>query len=48
MSSDNVREHDLLHRFDLETSDLERALWILVAISLVGDVMTTFVGLSSG
>ena len=48
MSSDNVREHELLHRFDLETSDLERALWILVAISLVGDVVTTFVGLHIG
>ncbi|GAB3040479.1 DUF5658 family protein [Natronobiforma cellulositropha] len=48
MSSDSVQEFGLRHRFDLEVGELERALWVLVALSLVGDVVTTFVGLHIG
>ncbi|MDG5760073.1 DUF5658 family protein [Natronococcus sp. A-GB1] len=33
---------------ELTPQTLERALWILVALSLVGDVVTTFVGLQLG
>ncbi len=29
-------------------TDLERTLWVLVALSLVGDLVTTFVGLQLG
>ncbi|ADD05881.1 uncharacterized protein Nmag_2319 [Natrialba magadii ATCC 43099] len=30
------------------TSDLDRFLWVLVGVSLVGDVVTTFLGLHLG
>ncbi|MFC4544499.1 DUF5658 family protein [Halosolutus amylolyticus] len=33
---------------DVTPVELERALWILVGVSLVGDVVTTFVGLHLG
>lgn len=31
-----------------DAGDLERALWVLVGLSLVGDVVTTFAGLHLG
>ncbi|QSW98267.1 DUF5658 family protein [Haloterrigena alkaliphila] len=34
--------------FDLSPTTLERALWVVVALSLVADVITTFVGLHLG
>ncbi|THE66440.1 hypothetical protein D8Y22_02450 [Salinadaptatus halalkaliphilus] len=33
---------------DLTPAALERGLWVLVALSLVGDIVTTFVGLNMG
>ncbi|AGB36827.1 DUF5658 family protein [Natronococcus occultus] len=33
---------------EMSPRTLERALWLLVALSLVGDVVTTFVGLQLG
>ncbi|AXR81096.1 DUF5658 family protein [Natrarchaeobaculum sulfurireducens] len=47
MSSDGAYSH---HRIpiDVTPAALERALWVLVALSLVGDVVTTFVGLHLG
>lgn len=47
MSSDG--EH-LRHRLpgDVTPVDLERLLWVLVGLSLVGDLVTTFVGLHLG
>ena len=47
MSTDDV------HRFGENIAwprvdELERALWIVVAIALLGDVVTTFVGLHLG
>ncbi|WP_293032521.1 DUF5658 family protein [Natronococcus sp.] len=33
---------------ELTPRELERALWVLVVLSLVGDVVTTFVGLQLG
>lgn len=33
---------------DVSPITLERALWVLVALSLLGDVLTTFVGLRIG
>ncbi|RQG97310.1 DUF5658 family protein [Natrarchaeobius chitinivorans] len=47
MSSDGVYQH---HRIPVTVTpaDLERLLWVLVAVSLVGDVVTTFVGLHLG
>jgi len=37
---------ELLH--DLSPAVLERLLWVLVALSLIGDIVTTFVGLHLG
>ncbi|RQH00033.1 DUF5658 family protein [Natrarchaeobius oligotrophus] len=47
MSSDGAYSH---HRLpvSLEPHDLERLLWVLVAVSLIGDIVTTFVGLHLG
>ncbi|ELY60679.1 DUF5658 family protein [Natronolimnohabitans innermongolicus] len=46
MSSDGAYvQYDLP---DIDTVALERALWVLVALSLIGDVVTTFVGLHLG
>ncbi|NGM67408.1 hypothetical protein G6M89_00040 [Natronolimnobius sp. AArcel1] len=47
MSSDGAYRHHSLP-IDVTPVQLERALWVLVAISLVGDVVTTFVGLHLG
>ncbi|MDJ1430802.1 DUF5658 family protein [Halostagnicola sp. A-GB9-2] len=33
---------------NMPPADLERLLWIIVGISLVGDIVTTFVGLHLG
>lgn len=47
MSSDAAyRRVDL--PVDISPAALERALWVLVALSLLGDVVTTFVGLHLG
>ncbi|MDQ2051443.1 DUF5658 family protein [Natronolimnohabitans sp. A-GB9] len=47
MSSDAAyRQYEL--PVDLSPATLERALWVLVGLSLVGDVVTTFVGLHLG
>lgn len=50
MSSDGAHWHQRLrpHLFDADVGDLERALWVVVAFSLVGDVATTFAGLHLG
>ncbi len=47
MSSDGAYSH---HRIpvDVTPAGLERALWVLVALSLVGDIVTTFAGLHLG
>ena len=47
MSSDGAHLH---HRLPVDVTPvtLERALWVLVALSLVGDIVTTFVGLHLG
>ncbi len=40
-----------IHRLGLEGVDahrLERLLWVVVAVSLVGDIVTTFIGLHLG
>ncbi len=47
MSSDSANWHHVRSRFD-SIDRLERTLWVLVALSLVGDVVTTFVGLNLG
>ena len=47
MSSDGVYSHHALP-IDVTVVGLERALWVLVALSLIGDVVTTFVGLHLG
>ncbi|MFC6718424.1 hypothetical protein ACFQGT_12355 [Natrialbaceae archaeon GCM10025810] len=46
MRSDGVYSRRLLG--DVRPVDLERALWMLVVVSLVGDVATTVVGLRLG
>lgn len=50
MSSDGVHWHQRLHPhlLDVDAGDLERVLWVVVALSLVGDVATTFAGLHLG
>ncbi|MCU4740901.1 DUF5658 family protein [Halobacteria archaeon AArc-m2/3/4] len=48
MSSDGAHWHQRLPLFDVDIGELERALWVVVALSLVGDVVTTFVGLHLG
>lgn len=47
MRSDGASTH---HRLPIDVSPvaLEYALWVLVAFSLLGDVVTTFVGLHFG
>jgi hypothetical protein len=47
MRSDGVRVSSWLPG-DLTPVALERVLWILVAVSLIGDVVTTFIGLQLG
>lgn len=48
MSSDGVHWHDRAQRRVPEIDDLELALWGVVAVALVGDLVTTFVGLHLG
>ena len=51
MSSDGASRHLYQHRrlpVDVTAARLERLLWVLVAVSLVGDVATTFAGLHLG
>ncbi|SEQ48441.1 DUF5658 family protein [Natrinema salaciae] len=47
MSSENATLH---HRLpgDVTAVDLERLCWMLVAVALLADVVTTFVGLQVG
>ena len=47
MSSDGAHSHRHIP-VDVTPAALERALWVLVAFSLVGDVVTTFAGLHLG
>ncbi|ELY43168.1 MULTISPECIES: DUF5658 family protein [Natronorubrum] len=47
MSFSGASLHTELLR-DLSPAVLERLLWVLVALSLVGDIVTTFVGLHLG
>lgn len=48
MSVDRPGWHQRLGLADLEARRLERTLWIVVVVALVGDVVTTFVGLHLG
>ncbi|EMA40053.1 DUF5658 family protein [Halobiforma nitratireducens] len=49
MSSDGADAHLRVDfPLDIEPARLERLLWVLVGLSLVGDVVTTFVGLHLG
>ncbi|SDQ51086.1 DUF5658 family protein [Natronobacterium texcoconense] len=47
MSSEGADVY-LRHAIDVDPVRLERLLWIVVALSLVGDVVTTFAGLHLG
>ncbi|WP_255169892.1 DUF5658 family protein [Natrononativus amylolyticus] len=48
MSSDGAHWRHQLRGTEYEMDDLERVLWVVVALSLVGDIVTTFVGLNLG
>lgn len=48
MSTDGVNWNRYLEAGLEGMSDLEGVLWVVVAIALVGDVVTTFVGLGLG
>lgn len=50
MSYDGARPRQLapLYRRVGDVGDLERLLWAVVALSLIGDVVTTFLGLHLG
>ncbi|RQG90023.1 hypothetical protein EA462_08435 [Natrarchaeobius halalkaliphilus] len=47
MSSDGVYSHPRIP-VTATPAELERLLWVFVALSLVGDIVTTFVGLHLG
>ena len=47
MSSEGAAPFRHLPR-DVTSSDLERLLWVVVALALIADIVTTFVGLNLG